>query len=77
MHPCSHNNLMQLPEAEKKLRCQHCHLTLKPDELNQDYCPECFERSGDKRYDFKTIVAKEPASTKYRCEDCGIIIESK
>ncbi|MBW1642347.1 MAG: hypothetical protein JRI53_09975 [Deltaproteobacteria bacterium] len=77
MNTCSHANLIQLPQPEKKLRCQHCHLTIKADELKQGYCPECFEMNGDKRYEFETIDVKEPAATQYKCEDCGVIIESE
>jgi predicted RNA-binding Zn-ribbon protein involved in translation (DUF1610 family) len=77
MDACSHHNLVQLPKPGNKLRCRHCHLTIKADELRQDFCPECFDKNGDKRYDFETIDAEEPAITQYRCEDCGVIIENK
>ena len=76
MHSCSHSNLMQLPEPEKRLRCRHCHLTIISGELKNGFCPECFEQSGDKRYDFETIDGDKPEVSKYKCEDCGVIIES-
>ncbi|MCJ7772315.1 MAG: hypothetical protein MUP22_04175 [Desulfobacterales bacterium] len=76
MNRCSHSNLMQLPEPEKRFRCRHCHLTIISGELKQGYCPECFERSGDKHYDFETIDVDKPAVSQYKCEDCGVIIES-
>lgn len=55
------------------MRCRHCHLTLTANELRGDYCPECFETSGKKQYDFEAIESLE--DTKYRCEQCGAIIE--
>lgn len=76
MNSCSHAHLVQLPEPEKRLRCRHCHLTLTSGELKQGFCPECFEMSGDKRYDFETVAAEKPVITQYKCEDCGVIIES-
>jgi hypothetical protein len=42
--------------------------------LNNNYCPECFEVSGKKRYDFEEVKNLKIESTKYRCEDCGMII---
>ena len=77
MNACSHSNLIQLPEAEKRLRCQHCHLTITANELKQGYCPECFEMNGDKRYDFEEIAPSKTVTTQYKCEDCGVIIESE
>ena len=76
MHSCSHANLVQLPEKEKRMKCRHCHLTIKAEDLKQGYCPECFDRTGNKRYDFEAVEPKKSAVTRYRCEDCGIIIES-
>ncbi len=77
MHSCRHNNLLQLPEAGKKLKCTHCHLVINENELNGGYCPECFEINGDKRYNFETQEVEKSTITKYKCEDCGVIIESK
>jgi hypothetical protein len=52
-------------------------LKIKPDELGESYCPECFEVDGSKRYDFEEIAAAAAEIDRYRCEDCGAIIESK
>jgi hypothetical protein len=52
-------------------------LTIKTDELDGDYCPECFETNGRKQYDFENIAATKPQMVRYRCEKCGIIIESE
>ncbi|MBF0119318.1 MAG: hypothetical protein HQK79_10825 [Desulfobacterales bacterium] len=58
-----------------KLRCLHCHLTIKKAELEDGYCPECFEKSGQKVYDFKEVEIKESGTTRYRCEDCRLFID--
>jgi predicted RNA-binding Zn-ribbon protein involved in translation (DUF1610 family) len=76
MKSCSHNNLLLLPVAKKKMRCKYCHLTIKADELGKSFCPECFETGSDKRYDFEEVVEAETGVQRYRCEDCGVIIES-
>jgi len=75
MNTCAHSNLIQLSQPKKKLRCQRCHLTITADELKQGFCPECFERNGDKHYDFEEIEFTKPVSIQYKCEDCGVIIE--
>ena len=31
---------------------------------------------GQKRYDFEEIEAEETEIAKYRCEECGVIIEA-
>jgi len=51
-------------------------LTIKHDDLGKSFCPECFETRGEKIYDFEEVVEKEKGPVKYRCEDCGTIIES-
>ncbi len=75
MSPCKHNLLILLPEVDNRLRCTHCHLTIKENELNGDYCPECFEMNGIRNYDFHKIQDHENDAIRYRCEDCGVIIE--
>ncbi len=70
---CKHSHLVLLPEAPRRLRCRRCHLTIKAEELDQKYCPECFESSG-KRYEDFEIVESE-AGTRYRCEECHAVIE--
>ena len=77
MNPCSHKTLVLLPEQKNILRCLHCHLTIKAEELGGSYCPECYESEGNKKYDFKEIEVKKTETDRYRCEDCGAIIESK
>ncbi len=76
MTSCSHKTLMLLPERKNVLRCQHCHLTIKADELGQGHCPECFEMNGRRRFDFEEMAEGERGRTRYRCEECGAIIES-
>ena len=74
---CNHSTLELLPERKKTLRCRHCHLTMAADELGEAYCPECFDASGDKRYNFEEIAIPETNIARYRCEECGAIIKSK
>jgi len=75
MTPCRHMNLVLLPDEKNKLRCRHCHLVITPEELQGGFCPECYEATGKKLYDFEEIKAEENGHTRYRCEDCGVIIE--
>ncbi len=77
MTSCNHHEIILLPEQADRLQCRHCHLTIKEDELSGDYCPECFEIHGEKRNDFEKITAKEIATARYRCEKCGIMINSE
>jgi predicted RNA-binding Zn-ribbon protein involved in translation (DUF1610 family) len=76
MASCNHSNLELLPERKVTVRCRHCHLTLPRDELADGFCPECFESSGNKRYEFEELTAPEAAVARYRCEECGVIIKS-
>ena len=71
---CRHKNLVLYVEPKDKLRCHHCHLTIKEADLRTRYCPECYEATGAKRFDFEPV--EEPLSTKtqYLCEDCGALI---
>ncbi|MBU1055671.1 MAG: hypothetical protein KKC46_17875 [Proteobacteria bacterium] len=75
MSECKHNILVLLPQKSNRIRCVHCHLTLKTDELEDGYCPECFEAQGKKHYDFEEVKSPENAKTIYRCDGCGIMIE--
>lgn len=75
MNTCNHDQLILLPEPVKRMRCRHCHLTIKADELGSGYCPECYEASGVKRDDFEEIKASKAGITRYQCEACGTIIE--
>ncbi|HOO91115.1 MAG TPA: hypothetical protein PLA74_09875 [Syntrophales bacterium] len=76
MTTCRHLALVRLPEKKNMLRCRHCHLTIDPDELGGGYCPECFEVRGRKYYDFDEIEAPDKGKIRYRCEECGVIIET-
>jgi hypothetical protein len=51
-------------------------LTIKAEELGKGHCPECFEMSGRKRFDFEEMAEGEREMARYRCEECGVIIES-
>jgi hypothetical protein len=74
---CSHRQLVLLREQHNRLRCRHCHLTINADDLLSRYCPECFETSRIKRYDFEDIVTVVTGIVRYRCEECGVIIETR
>ncbi len=73
MNACDHRNLVLLPDRARRLRCRHCHLTIRPDELENGYCPECFETSGEKHADFEPLA--DSTGTRYQCETCGAIID--
>jgi len=75
MTSCRHMNLVLLPGEKNKLMCRHCHLVITPEELQGGCCPECYEAHGKKRYDFDEIECGKNEKTRYRCEDCGVIIE--
>jgi hypothetical protein len=51
-------------------------LTIAGEELGDGFCPECFETSGTKRYEFDQLPATAGGGARYRCEDCGAIIKS-
>ncbi len=76
MTECNHSQIVLLPEKKTLLRCRHCHLTIKPEDLGEKCCPECFQEQGAKRYDFEEVAPIEKETARYRCEKCGIIIES-
>ena len=77
MTSCNHDKLVLLPGEKGRLRCRHCHLTIRADELGNNFCPECFETEGMKRYEFEEVAAAESCIFRYRCEECGVIVESK
>ena len=77
MTACRHLTLVQLPEKKNMLRCRHCHLTISPEELRGGYCPECLEVEGKRRRDFDEVEAAATGKIRYRCEQCGIIIETE
>ena len=75
MDSCNHRHLILVALKKKKLRCHHCHITIDIDELRSRYCPECFEVTGKKRYDFEEADSLTTDITQYRCEDCGVTID--
>jgi hypothetical protein len=77
MEPCNHSTLVLLIEKKNRLRCKRCHLTIKDDDLENRYCPECYEDHGIKQYDFEKIDADSPQTIYYRCEKCNITIACK
>lgn len=74
MTSCKHSSLELLPERRSGLRCRHCHLTISAEELGYGYCPECFDHSGARRYDFELLENNGREIVRYRCEECGAII---
>jgi hypothetical protein len=76
MGECNHRLLELLPEKEDRVRCRHCHLTISRAELQGSYCPECFDRSGARHYDFDEVNEDKASASRYRCEQCGVIVTS-
>ena len=76
MTACTHHNLVLLSAPKKRVRCRHCHLTIDSAELGDNYCPECYEVHGRKRYDFETVEDGQADLVRYRCEECGVIIDA-
>jgi len=77
MNACQHKNLVLLSESKDRLRCRHCHLTIKRAELTVRYCPECYETTGVKRHDFEEVTEPTLRKIQYRCEDCSILIPTE
>lgn len=73
MDKCPHKSLVLVSPSGTRWRCRHCHLTIKPEELEEGFCPECYAVSGKKHYDFEEVEDEDQAPY-YRCEDCGAII---
>jgi len=76
MSACKHSTLELIPERKSTVRCKHCHLTLSADDLGDGYCPECFDSTGTKRYDFELLSNAGSNVVRYRCEECGAIINA-
>lgn len=76
MTPCRHASLELLVERKSTMRCRRCHLTMAAEELGDGYCPECFDSSGTKYFDFDELAHTGSQGSRYRCEDCGIVISS-
>ena len=77
MDTCRHQNLVLVRQDKKKLRCSYCHLTINEDELETDYCPECWEKDRVKRRDFERVEQKTTDTDTYRCEECGAEIKTE
>jgi len=73
---CTHASLELLPNRGERLRCSRCHLTIDAQELGEDCCPECLEEAGVKHYEFEAVEDPRAEAVRYRCEACGVIIES-
>jgi protein-arginine kinase activator protein McsA len=76
MAACKHQQLVLVRDTDARVRCRHCHLTIKAAELVSGYCPECFETSRTRRYDFEDLGPVDPGRVRYRCEECGGMIEA-
>jgi hypothetical protein len=76
MTSCNHRQLVLLPAQLNRVRCRYCHLTINAADLPSGYCPECFETTRTKRYDFEELQTIDSGIVRYRCEECGVIIES-
>lgn len=74
MSDCPHKQIVIIAPDTGRKRCRHCHLTIRPEELGDGYCPECFETTGARRYDFEDVPADGGAARSYRCEQCGTIL---
>lgn len=74
MSECTHRNLVLLAPPKNRIRCRHCHLTIRRDELSRSYCPECYEAEGVKRKEFEEVEETEKQPVHYSCEDCGAFI---
>jgi len=77
MSACPHHQLVLVREPHVRLRCRHCHLTLTAAELPGRYCPECFETTHTKRYEFEEVRPADAGRVSYRCEVCGCLIETR
>ena len=74
MVECNHATLELLPARKPTLRCRRCHLTLGADEAAEGYCPECFERSGQRHGEFEELTPEDDG-VSYRCEACGVVVK--
>lgn len=75
MADCLHHNLLLLSTPKTRLRCRHCHLTITKQELGGSHCPECYAVNHVKRFDFESVEEGAAAVVRYRCEDCGALID--
>ena len=77
MSDCTHRQLVLVRDTHVRLRCRYCHLTIKAADLPARYCPECFETTHTKRYDFDEVVPVDSGIVYYCCEACGGMIETR
>ncbi len=77
MNGCRHRNLETLPGEKKRVRCRRCNLVISAEELGGGYCPECYETSGLRHYEFENISNDGETLIRYRCEECGEVLEYK
>ena len=75
MSACTHTTLELLPSRKRTKRCRLCHLTLDAEELGNGHCPECFERSGKRHFEFEELETTGAGAATYRCEECGVIVK--
>lgn len=76
MSECAHESLELLPAPADRLRCKRCHLTISAEELGEDCCPECLDATGIRHREFECVEDPHADLVRYRCESCGVIIES-
>ncbi len=77
MLTCRHNRLLLLPTSGIRLQCRQCHLTISAEELDGGYCPECYDSTGVRQYDFTPVSDEDDTVARYRCEDCGVVITAQ
>ncbi len=77
MEQCRHQRLILVKNDKPKLRCRHCHLTIDKEELESDFCPECWENDHIRRREFEEVRQEKQDFDTYRCEDCGIEVKTK
>lgn len=75
MAACTHKKLELIQPREERLRCTCCHLVISKEELANGYCPECYELRGVRHYEFEEVEQEPGTTIRYRCEECGAIIE--
>lgn len=71
MSQCNHEQIVVITESAKRLRCRHCHLTIKEEDLTDGTCPECYETEGRRHTDFEEVFTNDAAEIRYRCEICN------
>jgi len=75
MTACKHHKLELIEPPKDKLRCTYCHLVISKEELANGHCPECYHLRGVRHYEFEEVAAKQGPAVRYRCEECGAVIE--